>query len=46
MLAWQQSLNQHWRQLRFGAATVETRAEQHFFEVQVYLDGWIPAPCE
>lgn len=43
MLAWQQSLNRNWGQLRIGTVTVETRGEHHFFEVQVYLNSVDPS---
>ena len=32
------SLEQKWATLRFGDRKVETRGEQHVFEVQVYLN--------
>jgi len=35
---WQHSLNQKWATLHFGEVKVETRGEQHIFEVQVYLN--------
>ena len=34
---WQHSLEQKWALLRFGEVKVETRGEQHVFDVQVYL---------
>jgi starch phosphorylase len=34
---WQHSLKQKWATLHFGETKVETRGEQHVFEVQVYL---------
>ncbi len=37
ILDWRRSLEQKWPALRFGEAKVETRGEQHFFNVQVYL---------
>jgi len=37
MLDWQHSLDQKWAALHFGEVKVETRNEQHVFEVQVYL---------
>ena len=36
---WQHSLQSKWPNLRFGEAKVETREQQHFFAVQVYLNG-------
>jgi starch phosphorylase len=37
MVDWQHSLDQKWAALHFGEVKVETRNEQHVFEVQVYL---------
>jgi len=34
----QHRLDHQWAQLRFGAIKVETRGEQHLFEVQLYLN--------
>jgi starch phosphorylase len=34
---WQHRLEQQWATLHFGDVKVETRGEQHVFEVQVYL---------
>ena len=39
---WQRALEQHWANLRFGEVKVETKDEQHVFEVQVYLDDLDP----
>jgi starch phosphorylase len=36
---WQHDLGQHWATLCFCGVTVETRGEQHLFEVQVRLNG-------
>jgi glycogen phosphorylase len=36
----QQSLEQKWSMLRFGEVKVETNAEQHVFEVQVFLNDF------
>ena len=38
MADWQHSLAQKWTALRFGEMKVETRGEQHVFDVQVYLN--------
>jgi starch phosphorylase len=38
MLNWRHSLEQKWAALRFGEMKVETRGEQHVFDVQVYLN--------
>ena len=42
MVDWQHSLDQKWATLRFGEVKVETRGEQHVFEVQVYLNSLDP----
>ena len=42
MVDWQHSLEQKWAALHFGEVKVETRGEQHVFEVQVYLNGLDP----
>ncbi len=39
---WRHSLEQKWATLHFGEVKVETRAEQHVFEVQVYLNDLDP----
>jgi Glucan phosphorylase len=39
---WQHGLEQNWTTVRFGDVKVETDAEQHVFEVQVYLNGLDP----
>jgi glycogen phosphorylase len=39
---WQHNLEQKWAMLRFGEAKVETHDEQHFFEIQVYLNDLDP----
>jgi len=38
MIDWQHSLEQKWPTLHFGEVKVETRGEQHVFEVQVCLN--------
>lgn len=38
LVKWRQALEQQWASLRFGEMKVESGAEQHEFEVQVYLD--------
>ena len=40
---WQHILDQNWATLHFGEVKVETRGEQHVFEVQVCLDDLDPA---
>ena len=42
MVDWRHSLEQKWATLRFGEVKVETRGEQHLFEVQVCLNGLDP----
>jgi glycogen phosphorylase len=42
MVDWQHSLEQKWAALHFGEMKVETRGEQHVFEVGVYLSGLDP----
>ncbi len=39
---WRRSLEQKWATLRFGEVKVETRGEQHVFEVQVFLNDLDP----
>jgi starch phosphorylase len=42
MVDWQHSLEQKWATLHFGEVKVETRGEQHIFEVQVFLHDLDP----
>jgi len=42
VINWQHALEQKWPTLRFGEVKVETDAEHHQFEVQVYLDDLDP----
>ena len=37
VINWEQTLKEKWATLHFGNVTVETRGEQHVFEVQIYL---------
>ena len=39
---WRHALEKAWPALRFGAMKVETNAEQHLFQVQVYLNDLDP----
>ncbi len=39
---WQHMLEEKWATLRFGEVKVETRSEQHVFEVEVYLNDIDP----
>jgi starch phosphorylase len=42
MVAWQRRLEEKWASLHFGEVKVETRGDQHVFEVRVYLDDLDP----
>jgi starch phosphorylase len=42
MVDWRRGLEQKWSALRFGAVSVETRGEQHIYEVQVGLHDLDP----
>jgi starch phosphorylase len=42
MVDWQHSLERKWAALRFGNVKVETKGEQHVFDVQVYLNDLDP----
>ena len=42
MVDWQRSLEQNWAKVHFGEVKVETRGEQHEFEVQVWLNDLDP----
>ncbi|MEJ2689040.1 MAG: alpha-glucan family phosphorylase, partial [Deltaproteobacteria bacterium] len=39
---WRHGLEQNWANLRFGDVKVESRGEQHIFQVQVYLNDIAP----
>jgi starch phosphorylase len=39
---WRHALERKWTELRFGEVKVETRGEQHVFEVQVFLNDLDP----
>jgi starch phosphorylase len=39
---WQRALVQHWEEVRFGDLQVETSADQHVFQVPVYLGAIDP----
>jgi len=43
MADWKNNLEQKWAALHFGNVKVETRGEQHLFEIQVYLNDLDPA---
>lgn len=42
LLQWQAQVAKHWPALRFGSATVEQKANQLVFQVQVFLDELDP----
>ena len=42
MVKWQYTLDEKWATLHFGEVKVETRGEQHVFEVQVCLNDLDP----
>ena len=42
ILDWKHSLEEKWLRLHFGEVTVQTNAEQHIFEVQLYLEDLDP----
>ena len=42
MTNWRHAIEQKWASLYFGEVKIETNAEQHVFEVQVYLDDLDP----
>jgi starch phosphorylase len=42
LLSWQTKLAKHWSILRFGSATLEERAGEYAFHVQVFLDDLDP----
>ena len=43
ILQWRRSLDQKWATLRLGEVRVETKGNQHVFDVQVYLNDLDPA---
>jgi starch phosphorylase len=42
IIDWRDSLERQWPTLRFGEMKVETKGEQHIFDVQVYLNDLDP----
>jgi starch phosphorylase len=42
MASWRQQLEQRWATLRFGEVKVETKGNQHVYEVQLYLNDLDP----
>jgi starch phosphorylase len=43
IINWRHNLERQWAGLRFGEATIQSTAQQHTFEVQVFLDEIDPA---
>jgi len=43
ILDWRRALEQKWAGLRFGDSRVETNADNHVFEVEIFLNGLDPA---
>ncbi len=43
IVEWERALQSDWPGVRFGKVQAETRAGQHFFEVEVFLNGLDPA---
>jgi len=42
MIDWQQAMEKEWPAVRFGEMKVETNADQHVFEIQIYLNDLDP----
>jgi starch phosphorylase len=42
MAAWRRRIEEKWRNIRFGEVKVQSDAERHRFDVQVYLNGVDP----
>jgi glycogen phosphorylase len=42
LLNWEGELANHWPNVRFGSVLVEEKGDQHFFEVQAFLDDLDP----
>jgi starch phosphorylase len=42
MVDWQQAMEKEWPAVRFGEMKVETNADQHVFEIQIYLNDLDP----
>jgi starch phosphorylase len=43
---WQNKLLQHWYKMRFEEVKIETKGNEHLFEVRVYLDDLAPSAVE
>lgn len=43
LVSWQNALQQNWEHLRFGEMKIETKGNQHLFEVQLYLNNLDPS---
>jgi starch phosphorylase len=46
MVGWHQALEQKWATLHFGEVKVETKGEQHVYEVQIYLNDLEPTAVQ
>ena len=42
LVDWRHAIERHWRSVRFGAVKIETHDDQHFFDIEVYLDELAP----
>ena len=42
LCVWRRIVEQHWARVRFGAVAVESGAQEHRFDIQVYLDDLAP----
>jgi starch phosphorylase len=45
-LNWQQDIDRHWSELRFGAVEIETRDGRHYFQVKVFPGKLTPDQLE
>lgn len=43
LVKWKQSIVNNWDRIRFGQIKVETKGDQHHFEVQIYLNDLDPS---
>lgn len=46
LVRWRNAIERHWFTLRFGEVRVETERQEHFFQVQLYLDDLDPEAIE
>jgi starch phosphorylase len=42
MVDWQHAVDKNWNSLRFGTLRVETNADHHVFEAEIFLNGLDP----